>query len=176
MAAGRSVESSLDCLGFHPMYNAHQAIATAVLHRSISHTSELEEGNSENMSMNKPHLEFHKIDMNKGWATPSGYPAGIEQKILASDLDETRKMGSRTRLLRFAPGVFTTSPFVHDHWEEVYLVSGDLIVGNDAKGNGGEPFEAPTYACRPPGVHHGPFKSDRGCLLYEIHYYDESKK
>ena len=28
----------------------------------------------------------------------------------------------------------------------------------------------------PPGAHHGPFKSERGCLLYEIHYYDESKK
>jgi hypothetical protein len=25
-------------------------------------------------------------------------------------------------------------------------------------------------------VHHGPFKSDRGCMLYEIHYYDESSK
>jgi hypothetical protein len=85
-------------------------------------------------------------------------------------------MGSRTRLLRFRPGVYTTSPFVHDHWEEVYLVSGDLIVGNDAHGKGGEAFEAPTYACRPPGVYHGPFRSDRGCLLYEIHYYDESKK
>ena len=79
-------------------------------------------------------------------------------------------------LLRFAPGVYTTAPFVHDHWEEVYLVSGDLIVGNDAQGKGGESFDAPTYACRPPGVHHGPFKSERGCLLYEIHYYDESKK
>ena len=30
---------------------------------------------------------------------------------------------------------------------------------------------APTYACRPPGVHHGPFKSDNGCILYELHYY-----
>ncbi len=128
------------------------------------------------MPMNKPHLEFHKVDMGKGWVTPPGYPAGIQQKILASDLDETRKMGSRTRLLRFGPGVYTTAPFVHDHWEEVYLVSGDLVVGNDDKGKGGEPFEAPTYACRPPGVHHGPFKSERGCLLYEIHYYDESKK
>ena len=128
------------------------------------------------MPMNKPHLEFHKVDMKEGWATPSGYPAGIQEKILASDLDETRKMGSRTRLLRFAPGVHTTAPFVHDHWEEVYLVSGDLIVGNDAQGRGGKLFEAPTYACRPPGVHHGPFKSDHGCLLYEMHYYDESKK
>ena len=84
-------------------------------------------------------------------------------------------MGSRTRLLRFAPGVFTTAPFVHDHWEEVYLISGDLAVGNDEKGEGGEPFQAPTYACRPPGVFHGPFKSVRGCMLYEIHYYDEGK-
>ena len=128
------------------------------------------------MPMNKPHLEFHKLDMDKGWVTPPGYPSGIQQKILASDLDESRKMGSRTRLLRFAPGVYTTAPFVHDHWEEVYLVTGDLVVGNDEAGKGGEPFEAPTYACRPPGVHHGPFRSDRGCLLYEIHYYDESKK
>jgi hypothetical protein len=128
------------------------------------------------MPMNKPHLEFHRLDMDKGWVTPPGYPAGIQQKILASDLDETKKMGGRTRLLRFAPGVYTTAPFVHDHWEEVYLVSGDLIVGNDDKGKGGEPFQAPTYACRPPGAYHGPFKSEHGCLLYEIHYYDETKK
>ena len=103
------------------------------------------------MPMNKPHLEFTRVDMNSGWATPPGYPAGIKQKILASDLDESRKMGSRTRLLRFDPGVYTTAPFVHDHWEEVYLISGDLIVGNDTQGKGGEPFDAPTYACRPPG-------------------------
>ena len=44
------------------------------------------------------------------------------------------------------------------------------------QGKGGETFQAPTYACRPPGVYHGPFKSDDGCMLYEIHYYDESKK
>ena len=82
------------------------------------------------------------------------------------------KRGSRTRLLRIGPGVFTTKPFVHDYWEEVFLVSGDLAVGNDANGKGGTKFEAFTYACRPPGAHHGPFRSDRGCLLYEIHYYD----
>ena len=81
------------------------------------------------MPMNKPHLEFARVDMKAGWATPPGYPAGIKQKILASDIDESKKMGSRTRLLRFDPGVYTTDPFVHDHWEEVYLISGDLIVG-----------------------------------------------
>ena len=127
------------------------------------------------MPMNKPHLEFHTLDLTVGWETPPGYPAGIKQKILASDLDETKKMGSRTRLLRFEPGVFTTAPFVHDHWEEVYLMSGDLIVGNDKDGKGGKPFAPHTYACRPPGAYHGPFKSEGGCMLLEIHYYDESK-
>jgi ChrR Cupin-like domain len=122
----------------------------------------------------KPHLEFTAVDLAAGWATPDGYPAGIKQKILASDIDERARSGSRTRLLRFDPGTFTTAPFVHDHWEEVYLLSGDLIVGNDTQGNGGEPFAAPTYACRPPGVLHGPFKSTSGCLLFEMHYYDES--
>ena len=108
------------------------------------------------MPMNKPHLEFHRLDMNTGWSTPEGYPAGIKQKILASDLDERRKMGSRTRLSRFDPGVYTVAPFVHDHWEEVYLIAGDLIVGNDAEGKGGELFTSPIHACRPPGVFHGP--------------------
>ncbi len=42
------------------------------------------------MPMNKPHLEFTRINMADGWATPPGYPAGIKQKILASDLDESR--------------------------------------------------------------------------------------
>ena len=125
------------------------------------------------MPVNKPHLEFHRVDMNTGWSTPPGYPPGIEQKILAGALDEERKSGSRTRLLRFAPGVFTTAPFVHEYWEEVYLISGDLSVGNDAEGRGGESFPPGTYACRPPGAVHGPFKSNNGCLLYETHYYAE---
>jgi hypothetical protein len=92
------------------------------------------------MAVNKPHLEFHAVDMSAGWATPPGYPGGIEQKILAGGLDEAGKAGSRIRLLRFAPGVFTTAPFVHDYWEEVYLLAGDLTVGNDAEGKGGEGF------------------------------------
>jgi hypothetical protein len=121
----------------------------------------------------KPHLEFHRLDMSEGWETPPGYPAGIEQKILAGALDETGKAGNRTRLLRFQPGVYTTAPFVHEYWEEVFLVSGDLIVGNDASGEGGEKFEGSTYACRPPGAYHGPFKSEGGCLLLEIHYYQD---
>ncbi len=121
--------------------------------------------------MAKPHIEFTTLNMDEGWEVPPGYPEGIKQKVLTSDLDEEAKTGSRTRLLRIDPGAFSTEPFVHDHWEEVYLVAGALTVGNDAQGEGGEPFDAPTYACRPPGAYHGPFKSEAGCLLFELHYY-----
>ncbi|MDW3683501.1 cupin domain-containing protein [Cupriavidus sp. CV2] len=124
------------------------------------------------MAINKLHDEFHTIDMASGWEVPPGYPAGIQQKILSSSLDESGGRGSRTRLLRFQPGVFTTAPFVHRYWEEVYLLSGDLTVGNDEQGEGGQAFDPHTYACRPPGAYHGPFKSNAGCMLLEIHYFD----
>ncbi len=124
------------------------------------------------MAINKKHDEFYTLDMSTGWETPPGYPPGIEQKIISGGLDEVNKRGSRTRLLRFQPGVYTTAPFVHEYWEEVYQVSGDLTVGNDANGKGGTAFPPNTYACRPPGAPHGPFKSEKGCVLLEIHYFD----
>jgi hypothetical protein len=112
----------------------------------------------------KPHLEFVTVNMDEGWESPQGYPEGIKQKILASDMDEEKKTGSRTRLLRFDPGAFSTKPFIHDYFEEVYVMSGDLIVD-------GTPCDPHTYACRPPQTPHGPFKSETGCLLFELHYY-----
>lgn len=124
------------------------------------------------MAVNKVHDEFHALDMESGWEVPAGYPPGIQQKILSGALDEDGRRGSRTRLLRFDPGVYTTKPFVHDYWEEVFLVRGDLTVGNDENGRGGEAFMPFTYACRPPGAFHGPFLSRQGCLLLEMHYYD----
>ena len=124
------------------------------------------------MAINKLHDEFKTLDMSAGWEVPPGYPEGIKQKILSGALDEDGRKGSRTRLLKFDPGVFTTAPFVHTYWEEVFLVSGDLTVGNNDKGEGGESFKPFTYACRPPGAYHGPFKSEAGCLLLEIHYFD----
>jgi hypothetical protein len=125
------------------------------------------------MGFDKGHQELHRLDLSEGWHTPPGYPAGIQQKIIAGELDEARKQGNRTRLLRFQPGTYTSVPFVHEYWEEVFLLSGDLVVGNDASGQGGEKFEGYTYAVRPPGVYHGPFRSDTGCILLEIHFYSD---
>ena len=121
--------------------------------------------------MLKPHLEFISLDLNEGWSVPPGYPQGIEEKVLCGSLSPEMSAGCRIRLLRFAAGIYTTAPFVHEYWEEVYLVQGDLTVGNDANGQGGTPFGPNTYACRPPGAFHGPFKSESGCMLLEIHYY-----
>jgi len=120
----------------------------------------------------KEHKEFYELDMDAGWETPTGYPEGIKQKIISGVLDEENKTGSRTRVLTIAPGCFTTEPFVHDYWEEVFIYEGDLRVGNDKDGKGGETFKAPTYAVRPPGSWHGPVASDNGCKVMEIHYYD----
>jgi len=114
--------------------------------------------------MIKEHLEFFGLDLTTGWETPPGYPQTVQQKILAGSLDEKNRKGSRTRLLRFVPGAFTTQPFEHEYWEEVLLVSGTLTIG-------GVDFKPFTYACRPPQVPHGPFSTKEGALLYEIHYF-----
>jgi hypothetical protein len=126
------------------------------------------------MPIDKQHLEFHAVAMSgAGWHAPPGYPPGIEQRILAGHLDEQAKSGSRTRLLRFAPGAVTTVPFVHDYWEEVYLIAGDLLVGETRPDRPADRFLPNTYACRPPGIAHGPFQSEAGCLLIEFHYYED---
>ena len=59
------------------------------------------------MAITKEHREFFALDMESGWEVPAGYPDGIQQKILSGSLDEDGKRGSRTRLLRFDPGVYT---------------------------------------------------------------------
>ena len=125
------------------------------------------------MPVNKDHQEFYAVGFDDGFELIPGYPDGFKHKILTGFLDKKNKKGGRTRLLRIEPGTYSTEPFMHDYWEEVWQVSGDLIVGNDENGKGGEQFFAPTYACRPPGVHHGPFTSENGCVMFEIHYYDK---
>lgn len=123
------------------------------------------------MAVNKKHFEFLQLDMDEGWETPEGYPEGIKQKILSGKLDMENKCGGHTRLLKFAPGTFTTVLFEHDYWEEVFVLSGDMWVGNEGN-EGGEKYVANTYCVRPPHVPHGPFRTEEGCLLLEQHYYD----
>lgn len=116
------------------------------------------------MKLDKPPVAFHELDLDTGWEPAPGAADGIEQKLLSGELDEARRVGARTRLIRFRPGAFAATQFVHDYWEEVYLIEGELVVGDEI-------YRPASYACRPPGTPHGPFRSDTGCLFFEIQYY-----
>lgn len=119
----------------------------------------------------KPAVDFHELTDGAGWEPVPGGADGVEQKMLSGALDEDAKTGVRTRLIRFQPGTIAPNVFLHDYWEEVYLISGTLVNGCDATGTGGTEFAAPSYACRPPGTPHGPFTSAQGCIFFEIQYY-----
>jgi len=111
--------------------------------------------------MSKPELEFHLPDAP--WSTPVGAGPGVEELVLADDLER----GCRTALVRWAPGTDTSAQGVarHDFWEEVYLVEGalhDLTLGRT--------FTAGMYACRPPGMPHGPWTSPDGVTMLVITY------
>jgi len=116
--------------------------------------------------MPKPELEFFAPDHIPwqpvdGSATGGAGGPGVEQKILAVD----RGTGDVTRLLRFAAGVETRETITHDFWEEVWILSGELMdLGK------GKTFTAGMYACRPPGMVHGPYRVPRGCMTLELRY------
>jgi ChrR Cupin-like domain len=117
--------------------------------------------------MSKPELEFFRPDALP-WVPVAGSAAagaggpGIEQKVLSRD----PATGDATRLLRFAAGVATDETIAHDFWEEVWIVEGTIV---DLGKN--ETYTAGMYACRPPGMRHGPYASPSGALLFEIRYH-----
>jgi ChrR Cupin-like domain len=110
----------------------------------------------------KPEIEFSQVAQFSRTPTDNGV-AGLTETILARAGDTH----VATRLLHFEPGTDTTlaGVQVHDFWEEVYILSGDL---HDI--TLGETFEAGAYACRPPGMPHGPWRSQRGCTTFEVRY------
>ena len=109
--------------------------------------------------MPKPEVEFTPVD---AWEwTPVA--EGQSERVLARD----EQGGVATRMLRFEPGC-DTSPagvVVHDFWEEVYILEGSL---HDLSLD--EVFPAGTYACRPPGMKHGPWRAPEGCVTFEVRY------
>jgi hypothetical protein len=112
--------------------------------------------------MAKPEHEFFPVGEVGFTACPGAVPS-LTERVLATD-PET---GVSTRMLRFEPGTDTTPNGVqeHDFWEEVYILEGELT---DLRLN--ETFTAGNYACRPPGMKHGPWVSGPGCLTFEVRY------
>ena len=113
--------------------------------------------------MPKPEYEFFDPS-SIPWQQVQGGPPGLTERILSRD-PET---GDYTRLLRFPPGIDTTpnGTLTHDVWEEVWIVEGSFV---DLRLN--QTFTAGMYACRPPGMQHGPWRTDEGCTTFEIRYY-----
>lgn len=115
------------------------------------------------MPSEKHELEFTDISTIPWTPAHPDVPEGLDEQILAREGDA----GPVTRMLRFAPGC-DTSPAgvqVHDFWEEVYIVEGSLC---DLRLD--QTFSAGQFACRPPGMPHGPWTSEEGCLTFEVRY------
>jgi ChrR-like protein with cupin domain len=117
--------------------------------------------------VSKPEFEFFPAP-NVEWTPVPGGVAGLHERILAHD--PVRKVA--TRMLRFAPGADTTpnGTLTHDFWEEVYILEGAIY---DTRL--GQNFTAGMYACRPPGMKHGPWTSKEGCITFEVRYYSHEQ-
>lgn len=112
--------------------------------------------------MAKPEYEFFPVTDVETTVCPGDNPK-ITERILSSDPGT----GVATRILNYAPGADSTPMGVqkHDFWEEVYIIEGsftDLTLG--------ETFTAGMYACRPPGMPHGPWSSNEGVVTFEVRY------
>ncbi len=112
--------------------------------------------------MAKPELEFFRPE-DLPWQPVAGSAtAGVGGPgTMAGVLSR----GDVTRLLHFKPGVETRGTIVHDFWEEVWLPEGSLIDRGER-----QTFSAGRYACRRPGMRHGPYRSPGGALLFETWY------
>ena len=97
------------------------------------------------------------------WTEVPGRP-GVSERVLSAMPGEA---GELTRLARWAPGLDTSAAGVirHDYYEEVYLLEGELHdLTLDRR------FTAGHYACRPPGMPHGPYRTEGGCTMLETRY------
>ena len=83
--------------------------------------------------------------------------------ISKSKDDET---GDLTQILTIKPGVENDEVLIHDYWEEVFILEGEAV---DKRLN--MIFTAGMYACRPPGMIHGPYAYPKGCKMLEFRYY-----
>lgn len=112
--------------------------------------------------MAKPEFEFFPVT-DILWTRCEGAAEGLDERVLARNPEA----GTATRILRFAPGTDTSPNGVqrHDFWEEVYVLQGSL---HDVTLN--RTFTAGMFACRPPGMAHGPWTSDEGCVTFEVRY------
>ncbi len=112
--------------------------------------------------MAKKELEFYGGESVE-WTQCEGKVPTLKERILVRDEEN----GTVTRLLRFEPGTDTSPNGIlkHDFWEEVYILEGSI---KDLRLN--QTFSKGMYACRPPGMPHGPWVTNEGCTTFEVRY------
>ena len=115
------------------------------------------------MPMNKaaPRVHPRRHEHRAGPRRPA-IPSGIQQKILASDLDETPQDGQpHAAAARSSPAPTPPRRSCTTIGRRSTSSPATSSSATTGAARAAKPFEAPTYACRPPGVYHGPFKSEQ---------------
>jgi hypothetical protein len=114
----------------------------------------------------KTEYEFFAPDGAPGfpWTPLHGDKTGQLNEIILSGSHES---GWVSRLLKFDKGADTTPNGVltHDVWEEVFIIEGEI---HDLRL--GQTFTKGMYACRPPGMEHGPWTSGPGAITFETRF------
>jgi hypothetical protein len=89
---------------------------------------------------------------------------GVSERVLSRDEHDPVVL---TRLARWAAGLDTclAGEIRHEYFEEVYILQGEL---HDLSLN--RTFRAGDYAARRPGMPHGPYRTETGCVMLEIRY------
>lgn len=106
--------------------------------------------------MGKPLVRLYPIDIARlEWLPVAAAPTGVWEKALAEDPHD----GSITRYLRVDPGTEIPA-FVHDRWEESFVVAGNYKSGDEFYPTG-------TYLCRPPGMTEGPITTTEGFTSFQ---------
>ncbi len=97
------------------------------------------------------------------WQPIDGLEGVAEELTLSID----HESGEYTRLTRFNAGADTTKfgAKSHEYPEEIFIVSGRLYDHAFDMW-----LETGHYASRPPGEIHGPFKTEKGCVVLEISF------
>lgn len=122
--------------------------------------------------MTKQEKEFFSSD-NIDWDELKTHPVDKNER---SSLYQTKTLskdiitGDTTLILNFLPNYLSgENNIIHDYWEEVYILDGELTDINLK-----ETFGKNHYACRPPGMKHGPYEitsKEKGCkMLVTIRY------
>ncbi len=114
----------------------------------------------------KPQSDLHSIE-DIPWTeiseiTSGDKGPGITERILSHD-PANRDYG--TRLVKLAKGFRSTETVTHPFWEEIFILKGTVIdKGNKITAKAG------YYACRHPGMPHGPLYAPEEVITFEVRY------